>query len=65
LAFTNAVHHRCITSKGGRQFASFPLDYVGHDNAANPAASLDASTTVGARGTVRLITASWEQIASA
>jgi hypothetical protein len=41
--------------KEGQPIRVFPFGYVAHDEAANPAALLDTSVTVGADGVVREI----------
>ena len=45
--------------KDGQELRVFPFGYVAHDEAANPAALLDAALTVGADGVVRQIALSW------
>jgi hypothetical protein len=45
--------------KEGQAIRVFPFGYVAHDEAANPAALLDASVTVGADGVVREILITW------
>jgi hypothetical protein len=42
-----------------------PFGYVAHDEAADPAAPLDAAVTVGADGIVREIVVTWGTSASA
>jgi hypothetical protein len=51
--------------KEGQPIRVFPFGYVAHDEAANPAAPLDAVVTVGADGIVREIAVSWGTSASA
>jgi hypothetical protein len=51
--------------KGGQPIRVFPFGYVAHDEAANPAAPLDAVITVGADGIVREIAVTWGTSASA
>jgi hypothetical protein len=51
--------------KGGQPIRVFPFGYVAHDEAANPAAPLDAAVTVGADGVVREIAVTWGNSASA
>jgi hypothetical protein len=45
--------------KGGQPIRVFPFGYVAHDEAANPAAALQAAVTVGADGIIREITVIW------
>ena len=45
--------------KEGQAIRVFPFGYVAHDEAASPAALLDASVTVGAEGVVREILIRW------
>ena len=45
--------------KDGQALRVFPFGYVAHDEAANPAALLDAALTVGGDGVVREIALSW------
>jgi hypothetical protein len=45
--------------KDGQELRVFPFGYVAHDEAADPAALLDAALTVGADGVVRQIALSW------
>jgi hypothetical protein len=45
--------------KGGQTIRVLPFGYVAHDQAADPAALLDAAVTVGADGVVRRIAVSW------
>jgi hypothetical protein len=45
--------------KEGQDIRVLPFGYVAHDEAANPAAPLDAAVTVNANGVVREITVSW------
>jgi len=45
--------------KEGQAIRVFPFGYVAHDEAADPAAPLDAAVTVGADGVVREIAVSW------
>jgi hypothetical protein len=51
--------------KEGQPIRVFPFGYVAHDEAANPAAPLDAVVTVGADGIVREIAVTWGDSASA
>ena len=51
--------------KEGQRIRVLPFGYVAHDEAANPAAALDAAVTVGADGIVRDITVTWGIAASA
>jgi hypothetical protein len=51
--------------KEGQSIRVFPFGYVAHDEAANPAAPLNAVVTVGADGIVREIAVSWGSSASA
>jgi hypothetical protein len=50
--------------KEGRPIRVLPFGYVAHDEAANPAAPLDAAVTVGADGVVREIAVTWGNSAS-
>jgi hypothetical protein len=50
--------------KQGRAIRMLPFGYVAHDEAADPAARLDAAVTVGANGVVREITVRWGTSAS-
>ena len=45
--------------KEGQAIRVFPFGYVAHDQAADPAALLDASVTVGTEGVVRQILITW------
>jgi hypothetical protein len=45
--------------KEGEELRVFPFGYVAHDEAADPAAPLDAAVTVGADGVVREIAVAW------
>jgi hypothetical protein len=45
--------------KEGQSLRVFPFGYVAHDEAADPAAPLDAAVTVGTDGIVREITVTW------
>ena len=45
--------------KEGEAIRVFPFGYVAHDEAADPAALLDAALTIGADGVVRKIALSW------
>ena len=45
--------------KEGQAIRVFPFGYVAHDEAADPAAPLDASVTVGADGVVRELLITW------
>jgi hypothetical protein len=51
--------------KEGQAIRVFPFGYVAHDEAANPAAPLDAAVTVGADGIVRELAVTWGAEASA
>jgi hypothetical protein len=51
--------------KEGQPIRVFPFGYVAHDEAANPAAPLNAVVTVGADGIVREIAVTWGTGASA
>jgi hypothetical protein len=51
--------------KEGASIRVLPFGYVAHDEAADPAAPLDAALTVGADGIVRTITVTWGTDASA
>jgi hypothetical protein len=51
--------------KEGQHIRVFPFGYVAHDEAADPAAPLQAAVTVGADGVVREITVTWGTEASA
>jgi hypothetical protein len=51
--------------KEGQPIRVFPFGYVAHDEAANPAAPLNAVVTVGADGIVREIAVTWGESASA
>jgi hypothetical protein len=51
--------------KGGQPIRVLPFGYVAHDEAANPAAPLDAAVTVGADGIVRELAVTWGTSASA
>jgi hypothetical protein len=50
--------------KDGRALRLFPFGYVAHDEAADPAAALDAALTVGADGIVRRLAVDWGTNAS-
>jgi hypothetical protein len=45
--------------KDGQAIRVFPFGFVAHDEAADPAAPLDAAVTVGADGVVRQIAVTW------
>ena len=45
--------------KGGQTIRVFPFGYVAHDEAADPAAPLDTSVTVGPEGIVREVQVTW------
>jgi hypothetical protein len=45
--------------KEGQSIRVLPFGYVAHDQAANPAAPLNAAVTVGADGIIRDITVTW------
>ena len=45
--------------KEGQAIRVLPFGYVAHDEAADPAAPLDAAVTVGADGVVREIAVTW------
>lgn len=45
--------------KGGQSIRALPFGYVAHGRAADPAALLDASLTVGADGVIRELAVSW------
>jgi hypothetical protein len=51
--------------KEGQPIRVLPFGYVAHDEAADPAAPLDAAVTVGADGIVREIAVTWGTSASA
>jgi hypothetical protein len=51
--------------KEGQAIRVLPFGYVAHDEAADPAAPLDAAVTVGADGIVHEITVAWGTSASA
>jgi hypothetical protein len=51
--------------KEGQPIRVFPFGYVAHDEAANPAAPLDAVVTISADGIVREIVVTWGTSASA
>jgi hypothetical protein len=51
--------------KEGQAIRVFPFGYVAHDEAADPAAPLDAAVTVGADGVIREIAVRWGTGASA
>ena len=51
--------------KEGQAIRVLPFGYVAHDEAADPAAPLDAAVTVGADGIVRAIAVTWGTVASA
>jgi hypothetical protein len=51
--------------KEGQAIRVLPFGYVAHDEAADPAAAMDAAVTVGADGIVREISVSWGGGASA
>ena len=51
--------------KEGQAIRVLPFGYVAHDEAADPAAPLDAAVTVGADGIVREIAVTWGTSASA
>jgi hypothetical protein len=61
--YSGAVAARLIARetgfKEGQSIRVLPFGYVAHDEAADPAASLDAAVTVGADGIVREITVTW------
>jgi hypothetical protein len=50
--------------KEGQPIRVLPFGYVAHDEAADPAAALDAAVTVGADGIVRDVTVTWGSGAS-
>jgi hypothetical protein len=51
--------------KEGQAIRVFPFGYVAHDEAADPAAPLDAAVTVGADGVIRELAVRWGTDASA
>ncbi|MGH3082005.1 MAG: hypothetical protein ACRDNH_12875 [Gaiellaceae bacterium] len=51
--------------KEGQTLRILPFGYVAHDEAADPAAPLDAAVTVGADGIVRQVAVSWGTSSSA
>ena len=51
--------------KEGEHIRVFPFGYVAHDEAADPAALLDAAITVGADGLISELAVSWGDVGSA
>jgi hypothetical protein len=51
--------------KEGQAIRVFPFGYVAHDQAADPAAALDAAVSVGADGIIREVAVTWGTNASA